>query len=638
MSGIEFGLAIAGVVGVVDVCYRYGKSLIETCQAVKAADERLAEHIVRIEACWLRIETQLQVIQNLDGVVDERHSAVQGRVLEVLLTKLRTANLKLAGLIKPSSLSALTLRSSNNQAPPATVESRRWKYGLLKDGLIEAIEDLEAWHAVFDPTWFLMMKIANPQVDTRLEAPSRYRPTPTSTTTVVATATTSSAVTATVTTPTTMTATTATAATSTYLPTAKRLRRALQADGNAAGPTVFLRREGIDFDSIRPIPFSCASTARRAGSSSAQPVVLDPVTYSSRPTENALLKDIRNFARKLQHADPLQFGLLECKGILKDGPSSSGGGSDEVTAKVVTKKPAGKSSTTPTGLSFVFRLPATHPQLQGLRWRLLRWGEEDYDSLSDRFALARQLVNAVSYVHIYGFVHKNIRPETVLIIGSNNDGELPPHAKKDADGDEDDDDDNDDDDREETKEYAVLVGFDVVRDADGSTRRIGDDDWEKNVYRHPTRQGQRPEADYEMRHDIYSVGVCLLEIGLWESFIEYHPAEGDHADGTQVVPRPAAKFVKGFCSAMVPGRDPRDGAHMLQDPDLVKDYLLKLTKGRLRRKMGNKYSRVVETCLTCLDEGNADFGDDTEFQDEDGVAVGVRYIEKVTAKLVDIAM
>ena len=45
--------------------------------------------------------------------------------------------------------------------------------------------------------------------------------------------------------------------------------------------------------------------------------------------------------------------------------------------------------------------------------------------------------------------------------------------------------------------------------------------------------------------------------------------------------------------------------------------------------MGTRYAEVVETCLTCLDEGNADFGDEAEFQDRDGILVAVRYIEKV---------
>jgi len=39
---------------------------------------------------------------------------------------------------------------------------------------------------------------------------------------------------------------------------------------------------------------------------------------------------------------------------------------------------------------------------------------------------------------------------------------------------------------------------------------------------------------------------------------------------------------------------------------------------------------VINRQLTCLDQDNEDFGDDSEFQDEDGVLVGVRYIEKVS--------
>ena len=46
--------------------------------------------------------------------------------------------------------------------------------------------------------------------------------------------------------------------------------------------------------------------------------------------------------------------------------------------------------------------------------------------------------------------------------------------------------------------------------------------------------------------------------------------------------------------------------------------------------MGIKYARVVESCLTCLDLGNEDFGEESELQG-DGVNVAVRYIEKVYA-------
>ena len=98
---------------------------------------------------------------------------------------------------------------------------------------------------------------------------------------------------------------------------------------------------------------------------------------------------------------------------------------------------------------------------------------------------------AVCYVHTLGFVDKNVRPESVLafdngmsILGS-----------------------------------IFLIGFESFRNADGRTRRVGDAAWDRNLYRHPDRQGVHPEEDYETQHDIYSLGVCLLEIGLWDSLV-----------------------------------------------------------------------------------------------------------------------
>jgi hypothetical protein len=44
--------------------------------------------------------------------------------------------------------------------------------------------------------------------------------------------------------------------------------------------------------------------------------------------------------------------------------------------------------------------------------------------------------------------------------------------------------------------------------------------------------------------------------------------------------------------------------------------------------MGDEYTNIVHTCLTCLDPDNIDFGDDQEFQDKNGIYVGVRYLEE----------
>jgi hypothetical protein len=112
-----------------------------------------------------------------------------------------------------------------------------------------------------------------------------------------------------------------------------------------------------------------------------------------------------------------------------------------------------------------------------------------------------------------------------------------------------------------------------------------------------------------MQHDIYSLGICLLEIGLRESFVVYN--------GNSMTPSPSAAL-----------RFSNDSLE-LRDPSLTKDRLVSMTRELLPRRMGTRYAEIVETCLTCLDDDNIDFGNEQEFVDEDGILIGVRYIQKV---------
>lgn len=115
-----------------------------------------------------------------------------------------------------------------------------------------------------------------------------------------------------------------------------------------------------------------------------------------------------------------------------------------------------------------------------------------------------------------------------------------------------------------------------------------------------------------MQHDIYSLGVYLLEIGLWESFVLFHD-EGSNPSSSTVlaISHSAEKYE-------------------IEKRVLVKDALVDLAKRRLPGRMGDKYTGIVVTCLTCLDESNTDFGDNGEIEDADGVLIGVRFIEKVS--------
>ncbi|KAJ2986369.1 hypothetical protein NUW58_g5063 [Xylaria curta] len=105
-----------------------------------------------------------------------------------------------------------------------------------------------------------------------------------------------------------------------------------------------------------------------------------------------------------------------------------------------------------------------------------------------------------------------------------------------------------------------------------------------------------------MQHDIYSLGACLLEIGLWESFIRYDETGKQAASGT--VP------TNGI------------GTNGVAHPLNTHASLLTLAKNKLPKHMG----------------GNVNFSDEREFADEDGIIVGVKYVEKIIMQLNTISM
>jgi hypothetical protein len=121
-----------------------------------------------------------------------------------------------------------------------------------------------------------------------------------------------------------------------------------------------------------------------------------------------------------------------------------------------------------------------------------------------------------------------------------------------------------------------------------------------------------------MQHDIYSLVVCLLEIGL--GIVICHDDRN---------PTPSALLLSIVDKFTGKGGDGGDCEDETKKALIVKGHLVQLAKQHLPSHMGDRYTEIVITCLTCLDESNTDFGDVTEFEDADGVLIGVRYIEKV---------
>lgn len=495
---------------------RYGAILVQRCSAFAHAETELLERSVRVKNYWVRAETQLKLVRNIAHTLDEEHQIVQQETLELLASKLKIA---------VSSIQSVTKTKDVDGEPIQKIQ--RWKYALLQQKIDGAIQDLELWQKMFDPSWYLIMKAATAQIDAELRSVKHAVP----------------------------------AESRTPIACAQSLRTALD-PSPSSNLRIFLREDGINSLKLTNLPLCSAQWAQREDPSKS--LILERFLPSEGANIRQLEKDTRDLARKLAHSSPSEFGLLNCKGVVKHS------GDD----------PAPRH---PVAFTFIFRIPSGYSQPRSLRTCLTEM--QGTDSLSDRFRLANELARSVSYVHTFGFVHKNIRPETILLL--TNDSSVG---------------------------SAFLIGFDSFRMAEGKTLRKGDAAWERSLYQHPSRMGLAPTEDYVMQHDIYSLGVCLLELGLWESFVQY--------DGKMA-------SLPNDGSSLEPTRHSVLGNDL--PPVLFKDHLVSLVRGRLRSRMGTRYAEVVETCLTCLDADIVDFGDVREFQDEDGIQIGVRYIEKVSA-------
>lgn len=528
------------------------------CAALRNADAEISERTLRLDYGWLRWSHQLNFLQQVEHMMDEDHRELYVQILHVFLSKLKAVLAMLRRLVvpdmKPVPGDSGSCSGTNRTVTAATgtvgYAPRRVKYALNKTSLDKAIEELEMWQRTADQSWFLLMKMASQQIDAAIVGGHG-----------------------------------GSASIATTVPSVLALRASSHHGGrtpSAPMPGITLPAEELGRMLISPIPFCDARLAERVDGSRSTYVLVgiacpDPAKYQ------LVKKDTRDLARRLQHNEPQTFGLLSCKGFVVEQTPSSLDPGPQVT------------------FTMVFRAPfpsASPPRPRSLRDLLLNGPRPS--SLSTRFEIARELAKSVSYVHSFGFVHKNIRPESVLRFV---DGHM---ERRDSAG----------------AAYCCLVGFDSFRREDGRTQRRGDDAPDCNLYRHPSRQGSSPREDYIMQHDIYSLGVCLLEVGLWSSFVEYRQ------DGQQQ--SAAVRVLSPALGLPVHAPDPYDTAAASRFLETAgKDHMVALARDRLPGCMGSKYAEIVETCLTCLDPGNADFGDAREFEDDGGIRVGVRYIEKV---------
>ena len=134
----------------------------------------------------------------------------------------------------------------------------------------------------------------------------------------------------------------------------------------------------------------------------------------------------------------------------------------------------------------VFEIPETLTEMQTLE-NLATAGQE----------FAHGIAEAVLSVHALNRVHKNIRPSNILLLKAK-DTDIMQIGNP------------------------FLIDWAMLRSTDMPSSMAGEQNRLKDIYRHPRRRGLQREQRYNMGHDIYSFGVCLLVIGLDPEYARLH--------------------------------------------------------------------------------------------------------------------
>ena len=187
-----------------------------------------------------------------------------------------------------------------------------------------------------------------------------------------------------------------------------------------------------------------------------------------------------------------------------------------------------------------------------------------------------------------------------------------------------------DDDRDDASGFGdvYLTNWRLLRDFRGPTMQSGGNQWTEDLYRHPKRQGMHVEERYNMGHDIYSLGVCLLEIGLWDLLVRKRSADG----------QPQVSRLFRSVAGVDGYSDPEAVLRAkLGRPTEVKNILLKLAKECLPQRMGLKYYRLVVACLTGLDQPSG-FGAEVDFAKMDIVEQGLAFKELVLIYFTEVCI
>lgn len=158
-------------------------------------------------------------------------------------------------------------------------------------------------------------------------------------------------------------------------------------------------------------------------------------------------------------------------------------------------------------------------------------------TLEQKFAIARKIGLALQKWHAAAWVHQSVNSYNILFFCPA-DSSIPDYSNP------------------------YLCGFEYSRPSEGPSNPRHVANFEFNVYQHPDRQGS-PTKRYRKEHDLYSYGILLTEIGLWNTIESIFPSN------TRLNIRPKR----------------------------MKEIILAHCKTRLAHHVGTSYQRAASICI-----------------------------------------
>ena len=234
--------------------------------------------------------------------------------------------------------------------------------------------------------------------------------------------------------------------------------------------------------------------------------------------------------------------------------------------------------------AFIFENPpGIGPQIQPVSL-LSALEQRSKPNLTHRIALAHKIAQCLLYLHAVNWLHKALRSSNIIFFP--------------------------DSDNEFDVRYPYVTGFDNSRrslfdEATTQVVRIG----RMQVYRHPDTQLDGLMLPYRKTFDIYSLGLILAEIGLWEPIVSIM--------GIQDTMDKSPKWTRGVQERW-----------LTSEPRLLDS---------LRAEVGEKYTSTVETCLKGRD-AFAIARKDTETSVDTGMIIQRGFNAKVVRRLAEIVI